>query len=1092
MSAARAAEPEAGCGRSRRVAGGRGWFGGALALLAAAQAAASGSLPELPAGRELDFRTQTVTWMAHDVSPDGRSLVFDALGDIYRLDIGGGNARPVLTGVAYEGSPVFSPDGDRIAFISDRSGSNNLWVAKRDGSAPMQLSFDTGVEFFASPEWSADGGSVFVSRSLPALLAFELFQYHLDGSEPVKVVSAQPAGHEGFDARRNALDVAVSPEGRFLYYSTKTGTTWPSNVTPPTWSIVRHDLVTGKGTPFIDLPGGAMKPVVSADGRYLAYATRHSGRTGLRLRDLQTTEDRWLAWPVDPDGQNGGYYAGLLPGYRFIPDKDALLVAVDGGLQRVTFDGQRSPVPFQVRIRLDIGPDLRFGIEEESGPVRARVLQAPALSPDGRWLAFAALGGLYVHDLEADQPPRRIAAAGPHAQHPAWSPDGRELAYVTWAPDAGGHVWRLALDGGGPPRRLSAGAAYYSEPTFLGDGQSVAVLRSSHHLRVSASTEVSRSLPTDIVRLEPEGQPVVLTHAQGARSLQLDAAGRNLTFYSSAGLATVPVAGGETIANFGIRVRSPSQYVGAPVAVSDAKLSPRGDKALAHAGSHLYLVDVPAAEDGDDPPSVDLTGPGPGWVRLTRTGADAFQWVDGGRAIAWMAGSTLRRLALAELDPGAETGAAEQLAEQHEVVVEVPRDVPAGAMLLRGATAITMRGDEVIEDADVLVVGNRIAAIGPWGTVEVPDDASVLDLRGRYLLPGFVDTHAHWARIRRSILDPQPWEFLANLAYGVTSGLDVQPFTVDVLAYQDMIDAGLMLGPRAYSTGPGIFVNSAINTADDAAHVLARYTDHYRTRNSKAYMIGNRAQRRAFVEAAHAAQVVPTTEGASDLRLNLTHVIDGFAGNEHSLPVSPLHDDVITLLARSGVGYTPTFQVLYGGQPALDEMVITHEPQHDEKLRRFMPADILQAKAGHQRWSPHRDQDYPRFAADALAVQRAGGRVGMGSHGELQGIGYHWELQAYAAGGATPYEVLQAATLGSADIIGRSAELGSLEPGKLADLLVLERNPLEDIRHTLTLDSVMKNGRLYDAGTLDQTWPEQRPLPRQWYLQAMPPGAAQP
>jgi hypothetical protein len=397
-----------------------------------------------------------------------------------------------------------------------------------------------------------------------------------------------------------------------------------------------------------------------------------------------------------------------------------------------------------------------------------------------------------------------------------------------------------------------------------------------------------------------------------------------------------------------------------------------------------------------------------------------------------------------------------------------------------------MRGDQILRDADVVVANNKIVGVGPQGSVEAPPGAALRDISGKFVVPGFIDTHAHWAEIRREILEPNQWPFLINLAYGVTSGLDVQPFTVDVFGYQDMIDAGLMLGPRAYSTGPGVFVNSEINSEADARNVLTRYRDYYRTRNIKSYMVGGRKERQFMIQAASALGMMPTTEGASDLRMNLTHALDGFAGNEHALPISPLHKDVIQLFAQSRIAYTPTINVLYGGRPALLEMSIHHVPQADAKVQRFMPGPVIDVKNRTRKWSRHEDQTYPSFAADAIAIQRAGGLVGMGSHGEIQGIGYHWELEAYASGGATPHEVLRAATIGSSEVIGRATELGSIEPGKFADLLILDRDPLADITNTNSLSFVMKNGRLYDANTLDEVWPRHKTLEEQWFWSDAP------
>jgi hypothetical protein len=477
---------------------------------------------------------------------------------------------------------------------------------------------------------------------------------------------------------------------------------------------------------------------------------------------------------------------------------------------------------------------------------------------------------------------------------------------------------------------------------------------------------------------------------------------------------------------------------------------------------------------------VNLKSPTTPVVKLTSIGADYFSWSDGGRTITWSVGASFRRIPLSSL------AEAEKTEERFDAVVELPRDVPQGAVVLRGATVITMRGDEVLRDADVVVVNDRIAAVEPQGNVAVPAGATVRDVSGKFIVPGFIDTHAHWFEIRREILAPNHWSLLANLAYGVTSGLDVQPFTVDMFAYQDMIDAGLMLGPRAYSTGPGVFVNSEINSETDARNVLTRYRDYYRTRNIKSYMVGGRKERQFMIQGASALGMMPTTEGASDLRMDLTHALDGFAGNEHALPISPLRKDVIQLFAQTRTAYTPTLGVVYGARPAAAEMIIRHVPRDDPKLRRFMPAGVIEEKTRTRKWSRPQDQAYPFLAADALAIQHAGGLVGMGSHGEVQGIAYHWELEAYASGGATPHEVLRAATIGSSEVIGRAAELGSIEANKFADLLILDRDPLANIANTQSLRYVMKNGRLYDAETLDEVWPRQQPLEAQWFWSEAP------
>ena len=236
-----------------------------------------------------------------------------------------------------------------------------------------------------------------------------------------------------------------------------------------------------------------------------------------------------------------------------------------------------------------------------------------------------------------------------------------------------------------------------------------------------------------------------------------------------------------------------------------------------------------------------------------------------------------------------------------------------------------------------------------------------------------------------------------------------------------------------------------------------------------------------MVQASHELEMMPTTEGGLDLKLDLTHVLDGFSGNEHSLPIVPLYRDVVDLVARSGIGYTPTLLVAYGGPFAENHFYVTEEVHDDAKLRRFVPHAIIDAKSRRVQWFREDEHIYPEIAAQAAKIVRAGGRVGVGGHGQLQGLGYHWEMWSLASGGLTPLEVLRCATLHGAEMIGYAQDLGSIEPGKLADLVVLERNPLDDIRHTNTARFVMKNGELFKADTLDQVWPESRPLAPLWW-----------
>lgn len=1046
--------------------------------LATMPAASAGDLP-LKMPRELSFETPEATWASVDVAPDGKTIVFDLLGDIHVMDATGGQARPLLTGPAFESQPVYSPDGDRMAFVSDRGGNENLWVAAADGSDPRPLSkLDDNTEF-TSPAWSADGRSVYVSRIRPDVGAFELWLYDIRGGSGLQITEPKSNPQQPKDARLNAVGATTSPDGRHLYYAARAGFFTPGGEFSP-WHITRRDLERRGESTVVSVPGGAVRPVISPDGGTLAYATREDGHTAIRLRDLQTGADRELVSPVQHDQQERWATLGLMPRFDFTPDGRYLVFNHAGQFKRVELPtGEVERLDFRADVDMRLGPSLRPDIPVATGPVRARLIQTPTPSPDGSRIAFSALTSLYAMDLKNDEP-RRLTPPGMAAFHPSWSTDGKSIVFISWNSTDGGHVWRIPATGG-EPERVTEEPAYYTHPVFEPGGDSVLALRSSHYERLRTAMEYGRFRQADLVRLPAtDGEPETVATGSFAGPAHFVDGQDRIYIYGSGGLLSVDPDGGDRRVHLKVTGRSYYFQEGrAPV--HDIRISPDGKHALAVSWSQVYLLRVP--EIGGEAPTINMDQSSVARERITAVGGDFIAWLDGGETIGWALGHTFytRPLATVTFDgEPADRDTVQRHSEAYPAVVEVPRDIPEGTLVLRGATVITMEGDEVIRDGDVVIENNRIAAVGRRGAVRVPDDAVVRDVSGHYILPGFIDTHAHWADIRRDVLDRQAYGFIANLAYGVTAGLDVSTLTIDMFPYQDMIAAGMIPGLRAFSTGPAVFSFNDFQSKQDALDVLTRYRDHYRVHNVKQYRVGNRRQRQWFAMAAEDLGLLPTTEGADNFKLMLTQVQDGFAGVEHALPVLGLGTDVVRLMAESGVSYSPTLVIADSG-PGIDRFIYRTRPHQDPKVKRFFPDFVIDEKTKALTLLRDDGYVYDAHADDARKIAEAGGLVGAGSHGEFQGIGLHWEMQAMAAGGLTPRQVLRIATIGSAEVIGRENDLGSLAPGKLADLVVLEENPLDEIEHTLTLEYVMKNGRLYETETLDELWPRQRRLPKMWF-----------
>jgi Tol biopolymer transport system component len=1050
--------------------------------------------------RKIEFTVDEGTWLSLSVSPDGKTILFDLVGDLYTLPAQGGEAKRITSGLPFDSQPVYSPDGAMIAFTSDRDGSDNLWIAKADGSDPKQLSKDKDGDFI-SPAWTPDGEYVLVSRSPQGLGTHEIWMYNIHGGSGVQVTKSAPTPTTTAQQRLNFLGAVASPDGKYFYYARRTGS-FGYNVTMPLWQIVRRDRITGDEDVITSAPGSAFRPVLSPDGKQLVYGTRFDTETGLRIRDLNSGEDRWLKYPVQRDDQESRATRDVLPGYAFTPDGKELVVCYGGKINRVQVaTGESTVVPFQAQVSLDLGPQLKFESRVDQGPVHARLIQQPVQSPDGKRLAFSSLTHLYALDIPGGKP-GRLSSGGALEYEPAWSPDGEYVAYVTWS-EEGGHIWKLRTNGPPQPQRLTSIPGYYQDPAWTPDGSRIVALRGSTRDREEAMGGFGGQGGLDVVWIPKDGgEPRLIVPARGVGKPHFTDDNDRVYVYSGQGLQSFRFDGTDRRTHVKVVGKN---LTGAPQppAARDVRISPNGKQALALVNDQLYLLDIPVT--GGDAPTINVSSPSVPTKKLTDVGADSFSWADDGQTIAWSLGSSYFRQPVASVTfdaPAAPSGDGDNKSddktaeskpaakkpsyEEIGVDIELPRHKSSGSVVLRGAKVITMHGEEVLPDGDIVVTDNRIVAVGKRGSVPVPSGAKIMDLKGAVIMPGIVDVHAHWTEIKRGVLDLQSWPFLANLAYGVTTGRDPQTGTNDMFAYQDLIDTGDIIGPRAYSTGPGIFSSNDFQSYEDTLAVVTRYKKYYRTNTVKSYTVGNRKQREWVVEACKANQLMPTTEGALDLKLDLTHAIDGMSGNEHALPIVPLYADVVNTFVKSGITYTPTLLVAYGGPWAENYFYETTEVHDDAKLQRFFPHNVLDTKTQRRPWFRKEEQVFPKLAASAAKIVRAGGRVCIGGHGQIQGIQCHWEMWALQSGGLTNMEVLRAATIHGAQAIGYSQDLGSIESGKLADLIVLNKDPLVDIRNTNSIRYVMKDGELFEGDTLNQIWPQQKPLPQLWWSKTKP------
>jgi Tol biopolymer transport system component/imidazolonepropionase-like amidohydrolase len=1053
--------------------------------------------PPLPlkVAETIKFTTNEGTWMSLDVSPDGKWITFDMLGDVYVMPVEGGVAKRIHAGMSFEGQPKFSPDGTTIVFTSDRSGAENVWTMKTDGTDAKAITKDTKAGF-VSPNWTEDGNYIIVSKSDQSIGTFYPFMYHRDGGSGVSIGPAAPPlpgpGSPGPAApRTNTMGLTASPDGKFIYYAQRTGA-FEYNAKFPMWQILRFDRDTGETSRITNTQGSALRPVISPDGKNMVYATRYETKTALRVRNLESNQERWLIGNVTRDDQESRATRDTFPGYDFMPDGKSLIVPLNGKVAKVDFaSGTAVDIPFTVNVEAEIGPRVHFNYRVDDGAtVNARLIRYPTISPDGKRVAFTAFSRLYAMDLTPSATPKRLTNGEEGEFMPTWSPDGKSIAYVTWT-SAGGNIYSVSPDGGSP-RRLTSNAAYYSSPVYSPDGSKIvfitgavddqlfADIRQGHltnspeeamlHDPASAGeiTGNGGGAGTDLRYIPANGGAALhISSTQGGRSPHFSSDPDRVYVTTGAGLASVRLDG------YDRRVHARITGKGAPPQQPTAsliKVSPDRNRAFLELQGKHYIVTVPRS--GRDTVNINLGSPSSNVPvkKMSAFGGDYLNWAPDGKSVSWSWGTKLYRQSVDKDAP-----------ETFDITVTAPRAKPKGTVVLSGARIVSMKGDEVIEKGDVVVTDNRIVAVGPSGKVTRPAGAKVVDVTGKTIIPGLVDVHAHmWPP--RDLHQSQVWQYLANLAYGVTTTRDPQSSTTDVYAYADLVETGDILGPRVFTTGPGVFSSIGLDDKDSVGNYIKRYRDAYKTDTLKQYVVGDRNIRQMVAMACTDNQITPTTEGALDMKLDLSQIIDGYSGNEHSFPMQPIYNDVIQFVAKAKTYYTPTTLVAYGSPWLENHFFETTDVRNNTRLARYIPRELINSMMKRRpQWFAPEEYNYGGVAKGAAEVVKAGGRVGIGGHGQMQGIGVHWEIWSINSGGLSPLETLRVATLYGAEAIGLSQDVGSLEPGKLADLVILDKNPLADIRNTDSIKMVMKNGELFEADTLNQVWPADKKLGKQYW-----------
>ncbi len=1048
---------------------------------------------EIATMRQVSFATTEGTWMALDVSPDGRMIVFDLLGDLYLMPIEGGDAVPLTSGQAWDQSPRFSPDGQEVFFISDRVGRKNLWRVSLDNQIAKQVTrlkrHVVGAINFSHDHRSMLAG--IAALGMDYQNGAEVLLHFIDPASGA-ITPIEPWTGPVYDTSSGLIRRVRSVKqtfsgsgagaGRDVFFSEFS----ISNRDDGVWQFrvgihgFNGDTQSRYRVTDEDVPYSEFKPELSHDGTLLAYFRQYDDRrTELRLLELKSDRDRLLVRLENAEDALYSITDDHRPNYAFTPDDRALIFWHAGEIRRVNLaDAESEAIPFRVNVVRDIVVRAEPVASNIKAIEEAKTIRWPSLSRNGQTLIFVAAGHIWAEDLASGEL-WRLTEEDEFAFMPTISPDGSSVAYTSISSNWKDYTPRgedpfslergrlMVVDIVGHRRRevLSAPETQFMLPQWSEDGAKIATLRKTHPGPTSEWTvgwanaegggfnEVL-TLPTRHVF--PEGKSLY------SRWVGFDRSGKNLVF-------SYPVSPETTLLSMADLDGGQFQILAAGASDVGGITPSPGLTSLLLTRRDGTLWKTPFELETEPKALSTFT---PNVTRLSESGGYYSIWY-GDDQLSFGFG---RKFYQYDLNTSDLTG--------REVGFPIIRPMSSKPIAFVGARLVTLTESDtpnrIIENGVLLVDHGRIKAIGEEVDVELPNETQIIDVAGLTIVPGFIDTHYHDMGGTSTFNFPFSGRLgdRSAMKYGMTSAWDPGSRNDDAgAAHSDLQTSGRVLGPRWSYTSGILGFPYAVSLIDTSSSLeIVGRSDDLGVVVAKEYNATTRSQQQQLSSAARSRDLGVVAH-LDRFDMTMTRIVDGYTGADHQYLPIPFYEDVYQFLLHSEFIWTPNIATTTSSVSTSDRSVSTYYCDAVDEARRqeafvvskaISYCDMVMRRDALPEMETHRAG---RVARQVALAAEAGVKIGVSAHNR-PAYNLHVEMWALNIGGMPEEEVLRATSMTNAEKLGLQNEIGSLEVGKIADFVVLEANPLDSILNTMSLRYTVQFGVIYDSETAEPVDPE--------------------